>query len=206
MRAGILIIVSGPSGVGKGTVCNSLFAQDSRLTFSVSVTTRLPRDGEKEGVSYFFRTQEEFDEMVKSNLFLEYSKNFGISNYGTPREYVERMRQQGYDVVLDIDVKGAKQVKEKCPDAVSVFIAPPSMSALESRLRGRGSEKEDHIQKRLHEATKELSYINDYDYIVVNDVLQTAVGDIHSIINAERLKTNRNVDIIEQLQGGKETL
>ncbi len=203
MSQGMLIIVSGPSGVGKGTVCNALFTQDSRLTFSVSVTTRAPRPGEKEGVSYFFRTQEEFDEMVGKKLFLEYSQNFGMSSYGTPKAYVDKMRAEGYDVVLDIDVKGAKQVKACCPEAIGIFIAPPSMEALESRLRGRGSENEESIRKRLLEASVELSCMKDYEYIVVNDVLQTAVGDMHSIINAERLKTARNAEIIEQLQGGK---
>ncbi len=203
MNQGMLIIVSGPSGVGKGTVCNSLFTQDSRLTFSVSVTTRAPRPGERDGVSYFFKTQEEFDEMVENNLFLEHSKNFGLSNYGTPKDYVAKMRSEGFDVVLDIDVKGARQVKAQCSDAVFIFIAPPSIEALESRLRGRGSENEESIQKRLREANIELKCMKDYDYIVVNDVLQTAVGDMHSIINAERLKTIRSTDIIEQLQGGK---
>ena len=203
MDQGLLIIVSGPSGVGKGTVCNALFSQDARLTFSVSVTTRAPRPGEKEGVSYFFKSEQEFESMVEQDMFLEHSCNFGISNYGTPRAYVEKMRSQGYDVVLDIDVKGAAQVKKKCPDAVSVFIAPPSMRALEKRLRGRGSEDENDVEKRLTEAVREMQRIAEYEYVVVNDVLQTAVGDMHSIINAERLKTARNREIIEHLQGGR---
>lgn len=206
MDRGMLIIVSGPSGVGKGTVCNELFSQDARLTFSVSVTTRKARPGEKDGVSYFFKSQEEFDRMVGEDMFLEYSCNFGMNNYGTPREYVEKMRDDGFDVVLDIDVKGASQVKEKCPDAISIFIAPPSMKALEGRLRGRGSEDELAVQKRMSEAVNEMRRISEYEYIVVNDVLQTAVGDIHSIINAERLKTMRNHDTIEQIQGGIKTL
>lgn len=203
MDKGMLIIVSGPSGVGKGTVCNALFAQDARLTFSVSVTTRAARPGERDGVSYFFKTAEEFKEMVEQDMFLEHSCNFGMNNYGTPREYVEKMRDSGLDVVLDIDVKGAAQVKSKCPDSVSIFIAPPSMTALEGRLRGRGSEDETAVQRRLKEAVNEMRRIEEYEYVVVNDVLQTAVGDMHSIINAERLKTARNHETIEQIQGGK---
>lgn len=203
MRKGMLIVLSGPSGVGKGTVCNALFAQDALLTFSVSVTTRAPRPGEKDGVNYFYRTQEEFDAMAREGRFLEYSRNFGMSCYGTPADYVEQKRAEGFDVVLDIDVKGAAQVKEKCKDAVFVFIAPPSMEALENRLRGRGTEGEESIRRRLREASVELGRIGEYDYLVINDVLQTAVGHMHSIIDAERLKTSRNASRIEELQGGK---
>lgn len=202
MHKGMLLIVSGPSGVGKGTVCNALFAQDARLTFSVSVTTRAPRPGEKEGVSYFFKTQEEFTAMVENGEFLEYVQNFGMHSYGTPKAYVESMRMTGKDVVLDIDVKGAARVKKLCPDAVTVFIAPPSMEALEKRLRGRGTESDTVIARRLNEARLEMQRMDEYEYVVVNDVLQTAVGDMHSIINAERLRTIRNLSLLEKLQGG----
>lgn len=203
MTRGMLIIVSGPSGVGKGTVCNALFAQDDRLTFSVSATTRAPRLGEKEGVSYFFISDAEFQRMVQDGAFLEYACNFSTTSYGTPRAYVEEMRDNGKDVVLDIDVKGAANVKKLCPDAVTIFIAPPSMEVLERRLRGRATESEEALQKRLHEASVEMGRIAEYDYIVINDVLQTAVGDMHSIINAERLRTFRNEDTFKQLRGGR---
>ncbi len=202
MNRGMLIVVSGPSGVGKGTVCNALFAQDARLTFSVSATTRAPRPGEKEGVSYFFISDAEFQRMVEQDAFLEYARNFNISSYGTPKAYVEKMRDEGKDVVLDIDVKGAANVKRICPDAVTIFIAPPSMAALEARLRGRATEDEEALQKRLREAVIEMNRIDEYEYLVVNDVLQTAVGDMHSIINAERLRTSRNQSLFNQLRGG----
>ncbi|MDD4075948.1 MAG: guanylate kinase [Eubacteriales bacterium] len=203
MNRGMLIIVSGPSGVGKGTVCNALFAQDAKLTFSVSATTRAPRPGEKEGVSYFFISDAEFQRMVEQDAFLEYACNFNTSSYGTPKAYVEKMRDAGKDVVLDIDVKGAANVKKVCPDAITIFIAPPSMDALESRLRGRATENEEALQKRLREAVIEMDRIDEYEYLVVNDVLQTAVGDMHSIINAERLRTFRNVSLFNQLRGGR---
>lgn len=200
---GLLIVLSGPSGVGKGTVCARLMKKHPEIKLSVSVTTRAPREGEKEGVSYFYRTNEEFQRMIDADEFLEYMCVFGKNNYGTPRAYVERQRSEGRDVVLEIDVHGALNVKNKCPDAVLIMIAPPSLPVLRKRLEGRGTESREAIERRFAEAGAELQQINKYDYVIINDDLDAAVTAVEDIICAERHRVVRNAKLAALFNGGK---
>ncbi len=189
MSKGLLIIISGPSGVGKGTVLKSVFKNDSNLVYSVSCTTRLPREGESDGVEYHFITKEQFEDNIKNGKMLEhaiYCDNY----YGTNAEYVEKERNEGRDVVLEIEVQGALQVMKKCPDAVSIFIAPPSFEILEKRLVGRGTETEEIIAARVAKAKEELSFMNEYEYKVVNDKLEDACDDVLAILRANRIKNS----------------
>lgn len=166
---GLLIVFSGPSGVGKGTIRNLFIDRpELNLTFSISMTTRKPRNGEKDGVDYFFVSQEEFDQKVSENKFLEYAQFVG-SSYGTPRDYVEELRNQGKNVLLEIDVVGAVQVQKNCPDCLSIFVVPPSFEELERRIRGRKSEPEEIILQRLSKASKELEMVGQYKYVICND-------------------------------------
>lgn len=187
---GMLVVVSGPAGVGKGTLCKTLFAQWSGLEYSVSVTTRTPRPGETEGKEYYFRTREEFSKMIENNEFLEWAEFCG-NLYGTPIFHVENMLKSNKTILLEIDIQGAKQVKEKFPEGVFIFIVPPSLMALSDRLYGRGTEPEEIIQLRLETARQELENIHDYDYIVENDEISTAVEKIRSIIIAENCSVKR---------------
>lgn len=191
---GVLIVLSGPSGVGKGTVCKELLARNPQVKLSVSATTRAPRPGEVEGVSYFFKTREEFERMIAAGEFLEYMDVFGMNYYGTPRAYVEQQLAAGNDIVLEIDVKGAMNVKRLCPEAVLVFIAPPSMETLKKRLVGRGTETAEAVERRTQEAFAEMKLLPEYDYAVVNDVLEDAVCSVETIIKAERLRVCRRAD------------
>lgn len=199
MDKGLLVVVSGPSGAGKGTVMGRLITGGG-YALSVSATTRSPREGEKDGINYFFKTRDEFEKMIADNEFLEYAEFCG-NYYGTPAPYVQKMLDEGKNVILEIEVKGAFQVKERCPEAVLVFLAPPSIKELESRLVGRGTETADVIEKRLARALEELDLIDNYDYIVVNDDIDEAVSDIRSIVRAEHRKTARNTDIKNTLKG-----
>lgn len=199
MDKGLLVVVSGPSGAGKGTVMSRLITGGG-YALSVSATTRSPREGEKDGINYFFKTRDEFEKMIADNEFLEYAEFCG-NYYGTPAPYVQTMLDEGKNVILEIEVKGAFQVKERCPEAVLVFLAPPSIKELESRLVGRGTETADVIEKRLARALEELDLIDNYDYVVVNDDIDEAVSDIRSIVRAERRKTARNTDIKNTLKG-----
>ncbi len=199
-REGLLIIISGPSGVGKGTVCKALMERNPNMRFSVSCTTRPPRPGEVDGLHYFFKTRDEFLQMVQEGAFLEHMQVFGNHYYGTPRAYVEQQRASGFDILLDIDVHGAMHVKSACPDAVTIFLAPPSMSSLKTRLVGRGTETVEAIEKRFEESFHELRYMKDYDYVVSNDVLDIAIGQVEHIIAAERLRVCRNQAFIESFQ------
>lgn len=192
---GVLIVLSGPSGVGKGTVCKALLARNPQVKLSVSATTRAPRPGEIEGVSYFFKTRDEFERMIVAGDFLEYMDVFGMNYYGTPRTYVEQQLAGGNDILLEIDVKGAMNVKRLCPDAVLVFVAPPSMDTLKKRLVGRGTETEEAVERRTREAFAEMKLLPEYDYAVVNDVLETAVNEVETIIKAERLRICRRPDL-----------
>lgn len=192
---GVLIVLSGPSGVGKGTVCKELLARNPQVKLSVSATTRAPRPGEVEGVSYFFKTREEFERMIAAGEFLEYMDVFGMNFYGTPRAYVEQQLAAGNDIVLEIDVKGAMNVKRLCPEAVLVFIAPPSMETLKKRLVGRGTETAEAVERRTQEAFAEMKLLPEYDYAVVNDVLEDAVCSVETIIKAERLRVCRRADL-----------
>ena len=198
MNKGLLIIVSGPSGAGKGTVLKEVFDEIESLRYSVSVTTRKPREGEKEGESYFFKYLEEFEDMIERDEFLEYQPVFG-NYYGTPKEYVERLRTAGYDVVLEIDVKGAMSVKERVSDAVLIFLTPESKEILRSRLINRKTESAAELEKRVGESIRELETVEKYEYVVVNDTIERCADDIIAIINAEKRKVGRNAEFINRL-------
>ena len=187
---GMLVVVSGPAGVGKGTLCRALFAQWSGLEYSVSVTTRKPRPGETEGKDYYFRTPEEFFKMIERNEFLEWAEFCG-NYYGTPKFHVEKILKENKTILLEIDIQGAKQVKKQYPEGVFIFIVPPSYEALAERLRTRGTEPEDVIRQRLNKAIQEIENIRDYDYLVENDEIQTAVEKLKSIIISEQCRVKR---------------
>ncbi|MGI6174927.1 MAG: guanylate kinase [Christensenellales bacterium] len=196
---GLLIVLSGPSGVGKGTICKELIRVCPDLKMSVSVTTRPPRQGEVEGIHYLFRTEEEFKELIEKEQLLEYAHVFESAYYGTPKNYVFNMLQQGHDVLLEIDVVGAKQVRGNFPRAISIFVVPPSLYELERRLRERGTEKCCDMESRLETARKELEYIRDYDYIVVNDDVEKATEQIKTIITTEKCRVENNREMILHL-------
>lgn len=182
---GNLFVISGPSGVGKGTICKELMKQYSDLVFSVSATTRKARPGEAHGREYYFYSTDEFVEMVKADAFLEYAKVYE-NFYGTPRSFVERIIKEGKDCILEIDVQGALQVKRKKPEGIFIFIVPPSRDELIRRITCRGTEDQAEINKRMNKVDGELAQIKHYDYMVVNDDLHKAVENIRSIITAER--------------------
>ena len=185
MKKGKLYIISGPSGCSKSTVLREVFRHRRNIFFSVSATTRGPREGEVDGKDYYFVTREEFERMIGADELLEHAQY--VSNYyGTPRKPVEAMLSEGNDVVLDIEVQGAGQVKTKMPEAVSLFILPPSLEELERRLRGRGTETEEKIRSRLNQAEREIAKSGSYDYRVVNDDVERAAGEIVQIMRRIR--------------------
>jgi guanylate kinase len=190
MNKGLLIVLSGPSGVGKGTVCASLRRKMPDLVYSVSATTRAPRSGEQEGVNYFFKTKEQFQEMIARDALLEYAEYVG-NYYGTPREFVEKTLNEGKDIILEIEVQGALKVKEKFPDGVFVFLLPPSLGELKQRIVGRGTESQDKIDHRLAVAVEEMNLLSRYDYAVVNDEIDCACARIQAIITAEHCRRER---------------
>ena len=194
-KSGKLFIISGPSGVGKSTVLKALFREHPDLYFSVSATTRAPREGEIDGVHYRFIKSEQFLQMVQENEFLEYAEYVG-SFYGTPRGPVEEAMAQGRDAFLDIEIQGAQQVYEKRPDAVRIFIAPNSWAELERRLTERGTDSAEKIQKRLLRAKVELQAAENYDYLVVNDTVEQAVREMEDIFLAEHCRTTDRLDEI----------
>ena len=193
MKKGFLLVVSGPSGVGKGTVLHDLMNTQTNLVYSVSATTRNKRDGEIEGVSYFYKTHDEFHQMIKNDEFLEYAEVHN-NYYGTPKEFVDRKINEGKIVVLEIDVQGAVNVKKNTENAVFIFLAPPSLSELKNRIVGRGTETEHDINVRMKNARKELEYIKYYDYLVINDHINSAINSVNEIINAEKHKVFREED------------
>ena len=184
---GYLVVLSGPSGVGKGTIGGRLLAGHSDMCFSVSCTTREIREGEQEGVNYFYKTMEQFEEMIANGDFLEYMQVFGKNFYGTPRAFVEEKLAQGICVLLDIDVQGAMVVKQNYPDALLIFIAPPSLEELHRRLVNRGTETLEAVERRFAQAKTEFTYVDRYDYVIVNDDLEVAVADVESIIRTREL-------------------
>jgi len=200
---GLLIVISGPSGTGKGTVIKSLIKSlcnsNSHISILPSVTTRSPRTGEREGYSYFFRTKDEFLEMVRKNQLIEWVEYCG-NFYGTPREQLENTLKAGLDVILEKDVDGALKIKMAYPDSVIIFIAPPSLKELRRRIESRGTESTDAIEKRLSRALEELEYIREYDYVVVNNSVNETVSAINCIITSEKLKTKRNNGILEKVK------
>ena len=201
-REGLLLVVSGPAGVGKGTLDKALLERHQDMKLSVSATTRAPRPGEIDGVHYFFKTEEEFKAMIERNEFLEYMHVFQTNYYGTPRSFVEEQLSRGIDVILEIDVQGAMKVKKAFPNAVMIFIAPPSMAELKSRLIGRNTETLEQIEKRFATAEKEIAMLPEYEYVVTNDVVEMAVNRMESIITAEKCKVSRSDALIAKLQGG----
>lgn len=196
---GVLVVVSGFSGAGKGTVMKSLMGKYDNYGLSISATSRNPRSGETEGVEYFFKTREEFEKMIEEDKLIEYAEYVG-NYYGTPKEYVEQRLSEGQDVILEIELQGALQVKEKMPETVLIFLAPPTAVELENRLRGRGTEDEETIKGRLKRATEEAEYMKKYDYVLVNDDLETCVKDLHGIIQSEHWKSDRNSDFIVNMR------
>ncbi|MCM3123366.1 guanylate kinase [Mesobacillus sp. AQ2] len=188
---GLLIVLSGPSGVGKGTVRKELFSQpDTAFEYSVSATTRLPREGERNGVDYFFKTREEFEEMIREDQLLEFAEFVG-NYYGTPVEYVRETLDAGKDVFLEIEVQGASQVRRKFPEGLFIFLAPPSLSELENRIVTRGTETEDIIKGRMKAARDELEMMELYDYVVENDQVERAAARVKSIVVAEHCRRER---------------
>ncbi|MGN0335066.1 MAG: guanylate kinase [Lachnospiraceae bacterium] len=196
---GILVVISGFSGVGKGTVVKRLVSDYDVYALSVSATTRAPREGEADGREYFFKTKEEFEKMMEEDAFIEHASYVG-NYYGTPRKYVEDQLQAGKNVILEIEIQGALKIKEKFPDTLLLFIAPPSAAVLKERLVGRGTETEEVIQNRLARAAEESQGIENYDYLIVNDDLDECVNEVHRVICSEHNKISRRLDDIEQLR------
>ncbi|AVX20313.1 MAG: guanylate kinase [Bacillota bacterium] len=189
---GLLLVISGPSGAGKGTVCRALMARHPEVAYSVSATTRKPRPGEIDGVHYYFVTRERFEEMIAAGELLEWAMVYESGNYyGTPRQAVLDNLAAGRDVILEIDVQGALQIREKFPEAIFIFILPPSMEELKKRITGRGTESAESISKRLACAATELSYVKKYDYCIVNDLVEKAVEKLEAIIIAEKCRVQR---------------
>lgn len=191
MNKGRLFVISGPSGTGKGTICKELI-KDDKIRLSVSMTTRNPREGEVHGVSYYFATKEEFLQKIDAGGFLEYAEVFG-NYYGTPKMEVLELLDEGIDVLLEIDVQGALQIKEVYPEAVLVFILPPSMEELRARLTGRGTETQDVVERRLGEAAKEVSFVKQYDYAVINDDLEEAIDNVKMVIKASHFGVTQSI-------------
>ena len=201
-KRGLLIVLSGPSGVGKGTVRKELFTQpNTNYEYSVSMTTRSPREGEVDGEDYYFKSREEFEQLIDQGKLLEYAEYVG-NYYGTPLDYVNATLDAGRDVFLEIEVIGAAQVRKLVPDGLFIFLAPPSLSALETRLIGRGTETADVIKSRVLKAREELELMNLYDYVVENDEVQNACERINAIVTAEHCRRERVEKIyIQMLEG-----
>ncbi|MDO5724779.1 MAG: guanylate kinase [Tissierellia bacterium] len=198
MSKGFLLVLSGPSGSGKGTVSEALMKRAKDIVFSTSITTRAPRPNEVDGENYFFISEERFEEMVANDELLEHA--FVHTNYyGTPKEFVFEQIKKGEIVLLEIDVQGALQIKERYKEAVFVFLIPPTMDELRNRIIKRGTESEKDIETRFANAFKELDFVDEYDYFVVNDVVEKAVEDIEAIIVAERLRVKRHENIKENV-------
>jgi guanylate kinase len=197
-QRGQLIILSGPSGAGKGTVCQAATAHNPNLKISISATTRAPRGAERDGVEYFFLDKADFEKKIEENAFLEYAKVHD-HYYGTPKAHVLQMLDEGTDVILEIDVQGAAQIKEKLGFGVLIFIAPPSIQVLKERLVNRKTDSDAQIQLRMKNALTELQQAEHYDYVIVNDTVDQAVADLEAIIRAERCRTQNNLEIIEEM-------
>lgn len=199
MRQGILLVVSGFSGAGKGTLVKKLMEFYDNYALSISMTTRTPRPGEKDGREYFFVNTIDFEQKIKEEQVIEYAK-YCDHYYGTPKEYVESMLAEGKDVILEIEIQGAHKVKEQYPDALLLFITPPTVAELKRRLIGRGTESAEVIQKRLERAAEEAESIENYDYLIVNDELETCARQLHSIVMAAHNVPSRNEEFIKNIK------
>lgn len=198
-RKGILMVLSGFSGAGKGTLVKGLLGKYDNYALSVSATTRRPRPGEVDGREYFFKSVEEFERMIEENAFIEYAK-YVDNYYGTPKEYVQQKLNEGKDVILEIEIQGALKVKKEFPDTLLLFVMPPSAEQLRERLVGRGTESEDVIASRLATAVKEAEGIEAYDYLVINDDLDTCISQLHEIIQSEHYRVDRNQEMIGKMR------
>ncbi len=198
MKKGILTIISGFSGAGKGTILSEMLRKYDNYSLSVSATTRKARYDEIDGESYFFKTKDEFEELIKKDAFIEYASYVG-NYYGTPKDYVMDKLEKGQDVILEIEIQGALKVKEKYPDTVLIFISTPSAFCLKRRLENRGTETSTQIKERLRKAVEEAKSISKYDYIVVNDVLDVTVKSIDHIIQSQKSKTIYNKEFVENI-------
>ena len=196
---GILIVVSGFAGAGKGTIMKNLMERYPGFSLSVSATSRLPREGEKEGVNYFFKTREEFEEMIERQEFLEHAEYVG-NYYGTPKAFVEKKLSEGMNVLLEIEIQGAMQIKKSFPDALLIFIMPPSAGILRERLTKRGTESPEIIEKRLKRAVSESEGIENYDYIVINDEVDKCTEKLHNIILSAAMQPARQRKFIEEVR------
>ena len=199
MNKGILVVVSGFSGAGKGTVMKRLMEKYDDYALSVSATTRKPRPGEEDGREYFFRTRDEFEKLIEEDALLEYAQ-YVENYYGTPRSYVEEQLQAGRNVILEIEIQGAMKIKEKIPEALLVFVTPPTVEELERRLTGRGTETAQVIADRLARAGEEAKGMDQYDYILVNDTVEECVDHLHQIIVSEHSRVSRNAEFIADIQ------
>lgn len=204
-KKGILIVVSGFSGAGKGTLMKKLLEEYGNYALSISATTRNPRQGEVDGREYFFKTTEEFENMIAQDKLIEYAK-YVNNYYGTPKEYVMEQLEAGKDVVLEIEIQGALKVKEKYPDTLLLFVTPPSAAELKNRLIGRGTETMDVIESRMKRAAEEAQGMEKYDYLVVNDDLDVCLKKLHEIIQSEHAKAVRNEEFIAQIKKELEAL
>ena len=198
-KEGILIVVSGFSGAGKGTIMKALLERYDNYALSISATTRNPRPGEEEGKAYFFKTTEEFEKMIARDDLIEYAMYVG-NYYGTPKAYVEEQLRAGKDVILEIEIQGALKVKEKFPNTLLLFVTPPSAEELRKRLEGRGTETQEVIDGRMKRAIEEAEYMDQYDYLVVNDELDVCVEEMHHLFQGEHERCFRNQTFIEHMK------
>ena len=198
MRQGCLIVVSGPSGTGKGTVCSALLSAHPEIAYSISATTRSPREGERHGVNYYFLTKPVFETMISEGELLEWATVYG-NYYGTPLQPIKEKLAAGQDILLEIDTQGALKVQERFPDGVFIFLLPPSLMELERRIRGRGTEDEASLVCRLQAAQKEIRVAQQYHYVVVNDEVKTAVAKIVAILTAEHCRVEGNQDLLRMV-------
>ena len=194
-ETGTLVVISGPSGAGKGTVCQELIKRNDNVKLSISMTTRLPREGEEDGVNYYFVSKEEFEQRIKDNKFLEYAVVHNGKYYGTPKDKVEEMLKNGKDVILEIDIQGALAINNLIPEAVFIFIMPPSMEILKERLIKRNTETKEQILERFTKAYTEINEVSKYNYVVINDEVEEAVKKIEAILLSEKCRVDRIEDV-----------